>query len=191
MSRSLRLALAIAAIGLFLCCVAGLGATLLGTRLFGRAFITNPERVRAVGHEIADYEVPPGFQEMVAMNVMGLKMVAIGPKSPSNYFTIVLVHLPVGMRASQEEIVRQLEQAMARQTGLDSAEMTSESQQETMINGAPVTLKVREGNTRYGVRLRQISGRFEANAGAAMVMISGEVDTWDQALVERFMASLH
>ena len=42
MSRGLKVALIVIASVLFCCCVAGLGATLLGTRLMGRAFITNP-----------------------------------------------------------------------------------------------------------------------------------------------------
>jgi hypothetical protein len=103
MSRGLRIALVLVAIVLFLCCVAGLGMTLLGTRLAGRAFITNPDRVRAVGHEIADYDVPPGYDEMFAMDVLGMQMVAIGPRDPAtDTMAIMLAQFPAGVGFSQQ-----------------------------------------------------------------------------------------
>ena len=66
MSRGLKVALVVVAITLFCCCVTGLGGTLLGTRLFGRAIITNPDRVQMVGSQIAEYDVPSGYAEMFA-----------------------------------------------------------------------------------------------------------------------------
>jgi hypothetical protein len=191
MSRGLKVALVLIAIALFLCCVAGLGVTLLGTRLVGRAFITNPDRVQAVGREIADYDVPSGYEEMFAMNLMGVKMVAIGPASPTSGFTmIMLMQFPAGMGMSREEMERQVEQALARQIGLGSANMTSMGQEETIIKGESVTLTVREGTTDRGERLRQTSGLFQGRGGPAMLMVTGEADAWDQDMVDRFIASI-
>lgn len=190
MSRGLKVALVLTAVALFLCCVAGLGATFLGTRLVGRVFITNPERVQAVGRQIADYEVPGGYAEMFAMNVMGLKMVAISSSTSSNYLIIMLMQLPSGIQISREEMERQIEQALARQTGLDSADMASVDQQETIIKGQPVTLTVREGANQNGRSLRQITGLFEGKGGPAVLMVTGETSTWDQPLVDRFIASI-
>ena len=190
MSRGLRVSLVIVAAALFLCCVAGLGLTWLGTRLAGRVFITNPQRVQAVGRQIADYELPAGYTEMFAMNVMGLKMVAIGPSASPDLTMIMLMQLPAGIQVSREEMERQIEQALARQTGLDSAEMTSAGEEQAVIKGEPVTLTVREGATQRGERLRQVSGLFEGKGGPAMLMITGEVDAWDQAVVDRFIASI-
>jgi len=191
MSRGLKVALILVVFVLFCCCVAGLGATLLGTRLAGRAFITNPDRVRAVGSQIADYQVPPGYEEMFAMNMMGVKMVAIGPSSfAPDFMMIMLMQLPPGMEVSQGEMKRQIEQALARQTGLSSAEMTHVGQEEVMIKGGPVTLTVREGVTDRDERMRQVTGLFEGKAGPAMLMISGDVTAWDQTMVDRFIASI-
>ena len=189
MSRGLKVALVLTAIVLFLCCVAGLGATFLGTRLVGRVFITNPERVQAVGRQIADYEVPTGYAEMFAMNVMGLKMVAISPSTSADYQIIMLMQLPAGIQISQEEMERQIEQALARQTGLDSADMTSEEQQ-TRIKGELVKLTVREGTTRHGEHLRQVTGLFVGKGGPAVLMVTGDTATWDPTLVDRFIASI-
>ena len=191
MSRGARAALILTAILLFLCCVGGLGLTLLGTRLIGRVFITNPDRVRAVGQQIADYDVPADYEEMLAMNVMGIKMVAIGSTTPSpSFMMIVLMQFPRGLGVTQEEMERQIEQAMARQGGLGDADMTIVWQEETTIKGEPVTLTVREGTTGGGEHLRQMSGLFPGKGGPAMVMVIGETAVWDQPAVDLFIASI-
>lgn len=191
MSRGLRTALILLAIALFCCCVTGLGVTWLGTRLAGHAFITNPARVKAVGSQIADYDVPSGYTEMFAMDMMGVKLVAIGPSSvPADFMMVMLMEFPPGMGVSQGEMERQVEQALARQTGLANADMTSVGQEETTIRGEPVTLTVREGVTDRGETLRQVTGLFEGKGGPAILMISGDVAAWDQAVVDDFIASI-
>jgi len=191
MSRGLKIALILIAIMLFCCCVAGLGTTLLGTRLVGRAFITNPERVQTVGSQIADYDVPSGYEEMFAMNMMGIKMVAMGPASPTPAFMVImLMQFPPGMDASRGEMERQIEQALARQIGLGSADMTSVGQEEAFIKGEPVNLTVREGVTDRDEHLRQVTGLFDGKEGPVVLMISGDVTTWDQEMVDEFIASI-
>jgi len=190
MSRGLRTALILTAIVLFCCCVAGLGGTLLGTRVFGRALITNPDRVQAVGREIADYDVPSGYQELFAMNMLGVKIVAIGPAAPADFMMIMLMQLPSGLEVSQSEMERQIEQALARQTGLARADMTEVGEEEAIIKGEPVTLIVREGVTDDGEQMRQVTGLFEGKGGPAVLMVAGEVDAWDPEMVDRFIASI-
>jgi len=190
MSRGLRTALILAAIVLFCCCVAGLGGTLLGTRVFGRALITNPDRVQAVGREIADYDVPSDYQELFAMNMLGVKIVAIGPAAPADFMMIMLMQLPSGLEVSQSEMERQIEQALARQTGLARADMTEVGEEEVIIKGEPVTLIVREGVTDDGEQMRQVTGLFEGKGGPAVLMVAGEVDAWDTEMVDRFIASI-
>ena len=191
MSRGLKVALIVIAIVLFCCCVAGLGATLLGTRLMGRAFITNPERVQAVGDQIADYDVPPSYEEMFAINMMGIKMVAMGPSSPTTAFVmIMLMQFPPGMEVSRGEMERQIEQALARQTGLGSAEMISVGQEEVTIKGEPVILTVREGVTDRGEHMQQVTGLFAGKGGPVVLMSSGDVTAWDQEVVDEFIASI-
>ena len=191
MSRGLKTVLVLIAIALFFCCVAGLGATLLGTRLAGRAIITNPDRVQAVGKQIADYSVPSGYEEMLAMNLMGMKLVAIGPSTPTTANTmIMLMQFPAGMEVSRQQMERQVEQALARQIGLGGADMTSVGKEETVIKGAPVTLTVREGTTNRGERMRQLTGLFEDKSGPTILMITGEAAAWDQEMVDEFIASI-
>jgi hypothetical protein len=191
MSRGLRVTLILVAIALFLCCVGGLGVTLLGTRLAGRAFITAPQRVHLVGSQIADYTVPSGYEEMFAMNLMGIKLVAIGPVAPTDHFmTLMLMQFPSGLELSREEMERQVQQALSRQIGLGSADMKAVGHQETTIRGETVDLTIREGTSGSGDQLRQITGLFQGDGGPAMVIVTGDEVAWDQAIVDRFIASI-
>jgi hypothetical protein len=85
---------------------------------------------------------------------------------------------------------RQLEQALARQTGLGNADMTVIGKDQVVIRGEPVSLTVREGTTSDGMSLRQVSGLFEGKNGPTMLMITGEVSTWNQVMVDDFIASI-
>ena len=191
MSRGLRVTLVLVAIALFLCCVAGLGLTLLGTRLAGRAFITSPQRVHLVGSQIADYTVPSGYEEMFAMNLMGIKLVAIGPVTPTDHLmTIMLMQFPSGLEISREEMERQVQQALSRQIGLGSADMNVVGHQEATIRGETVDLTISQGTTGSGDQLRQVSGLFPGDGGPAMLIITGDETAWDQATVDRFIASI-
>ena len=191
MSRGLKIALVVLAIVLFCCCVAGLGVTLLGARLFGRAIITDPGRAEAIGHEIAEYDLPPGYDEMFAMDIMGIKMVAIGSTAAGpESMMIMLMQFPAGLEISREEMERQMEQALARQTGLGSAEMRLVGQEQVTIRGEPVILTIREGTTEGGQRLRQATGLFRGRGGPTMLMVMGEATAWDQSLLDRFIASI-
>ena len=191
MSRGLRVTLVLVAIALFLCCVAGLGLTLLSTRLVGRAFITAPQRVHLVGSQIADYTVPPGYEEMFAMNFMGIKLVAIGPVAPAtDFMTIMMMQFPSGLEISREEMERQVQQALSRQIGLGSADMKAIGHQEATIRGESVELTISQGTTDSGEQLRQVTGLFQGDGGPAMLIITGQEAAWDQEAADRFIASI-
>lgn len=191
MSRGLKITLVVVAIALFLCCVAGLGVTLLGTRLAGRAFITNPDRVAQVGADIAGYDVPPGYEEMFAMNLAGVKMVAIGPTDlTADFMVILLMQFSAGMEISRQEMERQMERAMAQQIGLGGADLEVVGRAQAFIKGESVTMTVREGVADDGDRLRQVTGLFQGRGGTAMLTVMGKETAWDQPLLDRFLASI-
>jgi hypothetical protein len=58
------------------------------------------------------------------------------------------------------------------------------------IMGQPVTLVVSEGRNHDGQLYRQVDGMFEGKGGQALVVISGPVQTWDQTVVDEFIASI-
>jgi hypothetical protein len=192
MSRGTRVLIGILAIFYFFCCVAGLGLTMVGARMVGKAIIVDPTRIASVSREIADYEVPPGFEESFASDIAGLKMVVIGPISPQQGLLVfMMTQFPaVDSEAGQREIERQLQRALMQRTAMGNADMQVVGQQEVLIKGEPVAMTVSEGDTPDGQTLRQLNGIFQGNQGPAILMILGESQAWDDSLVDDFMASI-
>jgi hypothetical protein len=192
MSRSVRVILGVVAAVVFLCCVAGLGMTLLGTRLVGKAIITEPTRVAAVSKQIVSYELPPGFQEIFASDLLGFKMLAIGPADPdANLLVIMLMQLPAAMSISEDELREQMEIALSQQTGAANADLKVVGTQAATITEQSVTLTMREGKTPDGRALRQLSGLFSGPNGPVFLFVTGEAATWNQSVVDGFIASIH
>ena len=191
MRRSTRIILAVIAIALFLCCVAGLGVALLGTRLIGRAVITDPDRVAIISGQIASFDIPPGYEEMFASNVAGLKMVTIGPADPqAGFMVIMLLQLPAPTGSNQKEMERQMERALAQQAGMGSADLEVTGQEQVTIKGETVALTVRDGTAQDGQALHQVSGLFPGQGGPTLLVITGPTEDWDQSAVDRFVASI-
>jgi len=191
MRQGTKIVLVVVVAGLFCCCVAGLGGTLLGTRLITQAIITEPARVAEVGSQIADYQVPAGYQQAFALDILGLKMVAITSGAERAAFTVLaLMQFPAPAAVSRAEIERQMQQALAQQTGIGSSDLHVTGQQQVTIKGEPVTLTVREGTSADGTTVRQVTGLFQGKGGPCVLMVMGEGNDWDQPVVDQFISSI-
>ena len=58
------------------------------------------------------------------------------------------------------------------------------------VRGQDATLVISEGVTSEGESYRQEAAAFQGQGGPALVVISGPVESWDQALVDAFLASI-
>jgi hypothetical protein len=191
MSQGTKIVLAVVVAGLFCCCVAGLGGALLGTRLITQAIITDPARVAEVGGQIANYQVPAGYQQAFALDILGVKMIAMTSGTDRTAFTVLaLMQFPAPAAVSRAEIERQMQQALAQQTGMGSPDLHVTGQQQVTIKGEPVTLTVREGTGSDGVAVRQVTGLFQGKGGPCLLMVMGEGNEWDQPAVDQFIASI-
>jgi|YNPNPStandDraft_1061719.scaffolds.fasta_scaffold33101_4 hypothetical protein len=168
-----------------------LGVGLLGAHLLPRTIITNPTRVAAVSAQIARYQLPDGFKEMFASDLLGFKLVAIGPADPrAELLVIMLLQLPELMETDEEELRQQLEKALAQQAGTGDAEMQVVGTQRVTIRGQEVLLTMREGTASGGQLLRQLSGVFSGANGPVFLFITGLQSAWDAPLINRFIASI-
>lgn len=179
-----------AAAGAFLCCVAMLGATLLGMRLWPRLMITHPARIAQVREQIAHYRLPEGYRELFASDLLGIRLVAIGStETQAGHLTIVLVQLPP-VEMADAELRRQLEQAVAQQTGLGGVVLRPAGRQQVTIRGQTVELLLQRGTTPDGQVVQQLSGVFEGTNGPVWLFISGLERAWDAPGIAAFLASL-
>lgn len=195
MSRGVKITLVVVAVLLALCCVGGVAAFLIGGRLLGQAaqqaFVEDPEQAAQIGHEIADYVLPPGYHEMGAMNALIFKMVFIGPQSRSSDMMIfALMQYPIGSDVDQEEMQRQMRQAVEQQSRRRNMQMRVVGTRQVTIKGQPVTLVISEGSSSEGQMFRQVWGMFPGKGGTAMIMAMGAQDSWDQAALDKFLASI-
>ena len=194
MSRTTKIVIGIVGGLLLLCCLGiGLAALLLprAVQNFAENSITDdPEQVAEVGQSILDYELPPGMQEEGAMGFAGIKMVFI-TAGPGNDAMVMLMQFPAIMQANEEEMRRQLEDAMTQQSGQQQFNMEVVSEDEVVINDQNSVLTTLEGTDENGNSIRQITGVFESKAGnPAMIMAISPIAAWEEANIDEFIESL-
>jgi len=195
MSRGVKITLVVVAVLLVLCCVGGAAAFWIGGRLIGQAaqqaFVEDPEQAAKIGHQIADYTLPPGYREVGAMNAILFKMVFIGPQSrSSDRMVFALMQYPIGSNVDQEEMQRQMRRAFEQQGQRRNMQMQVVGTRQVTIKGQPVTLVISEGSSSEGQTMRQVWGMFPGKDGTAMLMAMGDQDGWDQAALDKFLASI-
>jgi hypothetical protein len=194
MSRTTKIVIGIVGGLLLLCCLGiGLAALLLprAVQNFAENSITDdPEQVAEVGQSILDYELPPGMQEEGAMGFAGIKMVFI-TAGPGNDAMVMLMQFPAIMQANEEEMRRQLEDAMTQQSGQRQFNMEVVSEDEVVINDQNSVLTTLEGTDENGNSIRQITGVFESKAGdPAMLMAISPIAAWEETNIDEFIESL-
>ena len=162
---------------LFCLCAVGVAA-LLFTRIgqqFKEGMKTDPESAAKAAHEIADYELPPGYQEQVAMDLFVYSLVMIGPDTTTSSSTgskpfIMLAQFQAGQRGATMKVV-------------ETKTMT--------IRGVETEVIIYEGTDENGNTLRQLITTFPGKDGTAMLMIMGSPENWDQEEIDTFIESIH
>jgi hypothetical protein len=62
--------------------------------------------------------------------------------------------------------------------------------QETTVRGQPVTLRLFEGTDENGRQVRQAVCAFTGKSGDLLLAMVTSKETWDQAVVDRFLQSI-
>ncbi len=195
MSKGMKIALVVVVILLGACCVGGAAFYFISQRVVSQAITDDPAKAATMGHEIVDYSLPDGYRELAGMNALVFKMVFIGSEAQtSDSMFLVLMQIPAGANMSPEEMQRQMTQAMQQQGQGRNMQTHVVGTQNATIKGQPVTLTVSEGEmtdgNKAGTPIRQVVGVFPAKEGAAMLMVMGNKDTWNQAMLDNFLASI-
>jgi hypothetical protein len=154
---------------------------------------TDPEGAAEAAHAIADYELPPGYQEQMAVDLFVYSMVMIGPNStePSSSSgkpMIMLAQFQAG--ADQQQMQEQLRQSFEQRSGQRGLSMELVEVKEMTIRGAAVEVFIYEGSNESGSVLRQLITTFPGKDGTAMLMIMGSPDDWDQEEIDAFIESI-
>jgi hypothetical protein len=186
-SRKTKTIIGVLAALLLLCfgmCAAG---TLVAFLVKERVVITDASKVASAARSIAEYDLPPGYQEEMVLDFFLFKMVMISPAQSSSKDLLGPV-FGLGQIPGDWLEEDELDQSMFK-TG--DFEVQHVELQEALICGQQVTLFVSEGTDREGNELRDVtSDWFRVNGKSTIVYIVGRIEDWDQAQVDAFIRSI-
>lgn len=160
-----------------------------GGRLIANSLETDSGKVAQVSNSIAEFSVPEGFGSPYAAHILGFSVV--GYTGADHHSHIYFAQLPKLLPVDRAEIEAQLRQATFGPTYDRTTKMTVVDRQATTIRGQDVTLLVSEGTNSNGDSFREVTGLFDGNGGQVLVVYETPIQSWDQAEVDAFLASIH
>lgn len=181
---------------LLFCCCAVLAAYLVfrqAGQTLQEGMKTDPESAAQAAHKIADYDLPPGYQEQMSMDILFYSFVIIAPDTDTQPTTSPLIMLAqfsqTGM--DREQMEQQLRQAFEQQSGQRGADMQVVEVKNMVIRGEEVEVTIFEGTDTDGYVMRQLITSFPGKDGTAMLMIMGSPSAWDDNMIDDFIESIH
>ena len=152
----------------------------------------DPVAAAEAAHKIVDsYELPPGYQERVAMDILVYSFVMIAPEAGTagNAPLIMLAQFSqIGTDRKQME--EQIRQAFEQQSGNRGSNLKLVEVKKMTIRGEEVDVTIFEGTDQNGYILRQLVTSFPGKKGTAMLMIMGSPSAWDETEIDDFLKSI-
>lgn len=200
MSRDVKIALGIIGGALALCVCGVIGGLALlgfvGEKITTELVADDPAEIAAAAQDMLAYELPPGYQEELLMNIVFGKILIISAVDDlSTRPVITVTQLNSGMEigdTSEEDMQRSMRANAQEYSGGSDADFQWVEDRVVVIDEQEVTLSVYEGeDSQSGTRMRQVvSGFFTARGGPTMVMIMGPVSSWNQSEIDAFLSSI-
>lgn len=189
MTRSRKIVLILTAgafITLMSICITGYISLRLANWGLSRIAEDEPTTVAEVGRSIAGYDVPVDFKEEYAIQVADFSLVAYQNTNQADH--IYLLQFPEAIEVDPGALAQQLYEVADTNSW---TELVVVYHIPCSIRGQAATLVISEGFNHDRQRYRSASAVFAGNGGQALVNISGPADSWDQAMVDTFVQSLH
>ena len=183
-----NLLIGIAAVGALCLCAAVAGFFVVrefGTRVT-QSFKTDPTDVAKISGKIAQFDIPAGYKTSMAISLLNYDTVILAPSNGQTDEMIMLMQMDGVTAPDPAQMQRTLEQ----QSGQSGNNMKVVDSYVTTIRGEKTTVNVQESDSSQGYVLRQLIAIFKGNNGAAILMIQGNKNTWDQNLADQFIASI-
>ena len=149
----------------------------------------DPEYAAQVAHTMIDYDLPPGYQEQSAMQVKTYYTLAI---IASNDHSTNLITIQPASDLMMDPEWSGNSQKRAAQEIVDLHYQThTVGVQSVYIRNQPSMLRILEGQDEDGHDIRQALSAFTGKNGNVLIIIVGDIKTWDQAMVDQFLLSIH
>jgi hypothetical protein len=204
MSRNAKVGIgavvAVVAACVCLCLCAAAALLVFAPALADRVMETDPDKARAMGAELLDYELPEGYHELAAMNILTVKMVMIGPAESAAQGDTLDHMIIIAQVASKElmddpqlreQMQRSVEQGFRNSVPAGNVDWELVDSSPTTIAGQEVMLHTYEAVGENGETMRQLlTDVFEGKNGATFIMALGTQDNWPKEAIEAFLGSI-
>lgn len=184
--------------GTLLFCLCAVGVTIFLAARVGQkvqeGFKTDPESAAKAAHAITDYELPPGYQEQISMELFVYSMVLIDGDSAGSATStgkpLIMLAQFQASATDQKQMEEQIRRSFEQQSGQSVSMKVVETKTMT-IRGSETEVVISEGTDESGSAVRQLVTTFPGKNGTAMLIIIGEPENWDQEEIDTFIASIH
>jgi len=150
---------------------------------------TDAQLAAQAARSMVDYDLPPDYQEIKVLSVQGQDAAVIIAHRDRPEDMIFVEHMQDGIIANDEWRAN-YETKLSREIGLRRYTTQAVGTQKTTVRGQPTTLRLFEGTDENGRKIRQVVCGFGGKSGDLLMAIVAGQDTWDQALVDRFLQSI-
>lgn len=189
-SNTTKIILIVTAAAIGLCLIACIVGVLifrsLGTQV-AESVDMDPQAVSGSAADIAEFDLPPGFEPQTSMNLLGFTFITY--EATSRDSAIILLQMPVQDDLTPENI-RQMREQLERQTSRTLRDLDTVDSYDLTIRGKPAQVILQEGISENGQTFRQMLVAFSGKGGLAMIAIFGPVDTWDQNVYDQMIQSI-
>ena len=142
---------------------------------------------RTVADKIAGYNLPEGYREQFAVEMLEYQVVSlIGPEESSH---IYLIQTPQGIELNPDQV--QQARIMDNHDTIEPKQMKVVENRPIVIRGQSANLVIQEGLNSENQPYRSATALFEGRNGPALVNISSMVSVWNPEMVDAFLASLN
>ena len=179
-------------------CLCAVGVAVLVFMRMGQQFKegvkTDPQAASEAAHAIADYELPAGYEEKIAMDFFVYTMVMMGPEAsttPSSAARPMIMLAQFQVATNQQQMEEQMRRSFEQQSGLRGLKMKVVDVKKMTLRGKEVDVTTFEGTDDNGFVMRQVLATFPGKDGTALLMIMGPAQTWDKEELDQFVESIH
>jgi hypothetical protein len=159
---------------------------------FQQGMKADPQAAAETAHKIADYDLPPGYREEFAMNILTTSMVFMSPDAPASFSSGPMIMLAQFRTMGNEaQVKEQMQQSFEQQMGRRNLVMQLVETKKKTIRGEETDVAYYEGTDSNGTAMRQVITTFPGKGGIAMLMITGSAEGWDEEQINAFIESIH
>jgi hypothetical protein len=150
---------------------------------------TDTQLAAQAAHKMLDYDLPPDYQESQVLNIQGQDAAVIIAHRERPGDMIYIEGTMEGILANDEWRASN-ETRLSREMGVRRYNTQAVGTQQTTVRGQPTTLRLFEGTDENGRRIRQVVCGFSGKSGDLLMAMVASQDTWNQAVVDRFLQSI-